>query len=165
MHQQQHKNKISLPKGDNTQHNPERAICQATVIMQLPNGDTRETVITTDPCNSASMAKRALLHDIKTCNHYNQQPIRMTTVTGPSPWYKEMGILRFRDGANKKVSVLCYVHEKDRSSIRRLDNVCDSGRHTSFHCTNDRRPISDYRASCVTLEPRRCNASHLLASH
>ena len=113
MHQQQHKNKISLPKGDNTQHNPERAICQATVIMQLPNGDTRETVITTDPCNSASMAKRALLHDIKTCNHYNQQPIRMTTVTGPSPWYKEMGILRFRDGANKKVSVLCYVHEKE----------------------------------------------------
>ena len=37
----------------------------------------------------------------------------MATVTGPSPWYKEMGMLRFRDGANKKVSVLCYVHEKE----------------------------------------------------
>ena len=113
MHQQQDKQDNSLPKGGKLQHNPERAICQATVIMQLPGGDTRETVITTDPCNSASMAKRSLLHDIKNCDHYNQQPIRMTTVTGPSPWYKEMGILRFRDGANKKVSVLCYVHEKE----------------------------------------------------
>ena len=113
MHQQHAKQDNSLPKGGNPQHNPERAICQATVTMQLPGGSTRQTVITTDPCNSASMAKRSLLHDIKNCSHYNQQPIRMTTVTGPSPWYKEMGILRFRDGANKKVSVLCYVHEKE----------------------------------------------------
>ena len=52
-----------------------------------------------------------------------------------------------------------------RSGIRWLDDVFDSGSNTSLHCTNDRRRISDYRASCVTLEPRLCNASHLLACH
>ena len=113
MHQQQKVELKDQALGSCFLHNPERAICQATVKMKLPSGKTKQAVITTDPCNSASMAKRQLLHNIKDCEHYNQNPIRMITVQGRTPWYKEMGILRFEDGANVPISVLCYVHEDE----------------------------------------------------
>ena len=113
MHQQQRIELKDQALGSCFLHNPERAICQATVKMKLPDGKSKQAVITTDPCNSASMAKRQLLHNIKDCKHYNQQPIRMTTVQGVTPWYKEMGILKFEDGANVPISVLCYVHEDE----------------------------------------------------
>ena len=113
MHQQQRIELKDQALGSCFLHNPERAICQATVKMKLPDGNSKQAVITTDPCNSASMAKRQLLHNIKDCKHYNQQPIRMTTVQGVTPWYKEMGILKFEDCANVPISVLCYVHEDE----------------------------------------------------
>ena len=113
LHQQQKVEVEDQALGSCFLHNPERAMCQATVKMKLPGGESKQAVITTDPCNSASMAKRQLLHNVKSCKHYNQQPIRMTTVQGVTPWYTEMGILRFEDSANVPLSVLCYVHEEE----------------------------------------------------
>ena len=121
MHQQQRIELKDQALGSCFLHNPERAICQATVKMKLPDGKSKQAVITTDPCNSASMAKRQLLHNIKDCKHYNQQPIRMTTVQGVTPWYKEMGILKFEDGANVPISVLCYVSKRTKVCLRGID--------------------------------------------
>lgn len=91
----------------------ERTICQAKVRAKMPDGKHLTTIINCDPCSSKDIAARHMLHEVKHCSHYKQQPIRMTTVSGFTPWFKEMGVLRIKDSKNKNVSVLCYAQDKD----------------------------------------------------
>lgn len=90
----------------------ERTICQAKVKATLPNSEIISTVINCDACSSKDIAAKHMLHNVRSCAHYDQQPIRLTTVNGVTPWFKEMGILKFKDSKDKDVSILCYAQEE-----------------------------------------------------
>ena len=90
----------------------EGTICQAKVKTTLPSSEIINTVINCDACSSKDVAAKHMLHNVKLCAHYNQQPIRLTTVNGVTLWFKEMGTLKFKDPKDNDFSILCYAQEE-----------------------------------------------------
>ena len=91
----------------------EGTICQAKVKTTLPSSEIINTVINCDACSSKDVAAKHMLHNVKSCAHYNQQPIRLTTANGVTPWFKEMGILKLSLKTPRiRMYLSCAMHRR-----------------------------------------------------
>ena len=98
-------------------------ICLASAAVSTDTGDITVNM-KMDPCGAASVIDAPLMKNIKSAADYGLPAIRMTTLGGFTPIYKDVGELDFVDDNGNNCIILGYAQYKPLAGHKNFALLC-----------------------------------------